>query len=107
MRINYLAPGENLNQSDRALVRFPNSSINSLVVCKVMKGIYNLKPPKKKLILIWLMRTVLAFFKESWGDVRSLLLEELTIKMTMLIGLAMAKRPSSMALMTVLPDHYR
>ena len=77
------------------------------VVCKVMKGIFNLRPPKKKLIPTWSVKTVLSFFKERWGDIKSLSLEELTIKMTILIGLVTAKRPSSIALMTVLPDHYR
>ena len=34
-----------------------------LAVCKVMKGIYNLKPPRKKLIPTWSVGTVLVFFK--------------------------------------------
>ena len=38
---------------------------------------------------------------------RMLLLEEFNIKMTMLIGLVTAKRPSSIVLMTVLPEHSR
>ena len=52
-------------------------------------------------------KTVLSFFKQDWGDIKLLSLEELTIKMTMLIGLVTVVRLSSIALMTVLPEHYR
>ena len=77
------------------------------VVCKVMKGIRNLKAPKKRLAPTWSVKAVLSFIKQDWGDIKQLSLEELTIKMMMLIGLVTAKRPSSIALMIVLPEHYR
>ena len=78
-----------------------------MAVCKVMKGIFNLRPPKKRLAPTWSVKTVLLFFKRDWGDIKQLWLEELTIKMAMLISLVTAKRPSSIALITVLPEHYR
>ena len=76
-------------------------------VYKVMKGIRNLKPLKKRLAPMWSVKAVLSFFKRDWGDIKRLLLEELTIKMTMLIGLVMAKRLSTIALITVLLEHHR
>ena len=51
-------------------------------------------------------KTVLSFFNQDWGDMKLLSLEELTIKMTMLIGLVTVVRLRSIALITVLPEHY-
>ena len=48
MRIHYLAPGENLNQSDRALVRFANFSINNLPCVGHPSGEENRKEKRKK-----------------------------------------------------------
>jgi hypothetical protein len=61
-------------------------------VCKYLKGIKNLKPPKVKYDLIWDPDVVLATLKKM-APAHEISLYELTIKTIMLIMLATGRRP--------------
>ena len=70
------------------------------LVCRLLKGIFNLRPPKTKLCPTWSVKSVLETLK-SWSPANSLDLKCLTFKTVMLVALASAKRPSSLTLLSL------
>ena len=76
-------------------------------ICKLMKGIRNRRQTVKKLVPVWSVEEVLMFFVMEWGELSILPLEQLTIKVVMLVSLVTAKRPRSLKLMTVAKDFFR
>ena len=74
------------------------------MVTRLLKGVFNKRPPKKKLGVPWSVDKVLATLK-SWGEPKHLSLKLLSWKTTMLLALATAKRMSSLALLSVAEGH--
>ena len=69
------------------------------LVCRLLKGAYNMRPPRPKLCPSWSIKRVLDTLKE-WSPASSLSLRCLTYKTCMLIALASSKRPSSLTLLS-------
>ena len=70
------------------------------LVCRLLKGAFNNRPPRPKLCPTWSVDKVLKTLK-TWSPASSLDLKCLTYKTSMLVALASAKRPSSLALLSV------
>ena len=70
------------------------------VVCRLMKGIFNKRPPIQKLVNSWSVDKVLKLIK-SWGSNEKLDLKYLSFKTAMLVALASARRCSSLVLFSV------
>ena len=73
------------------------------LVCRLLKGAYNSRPPRPKLCPTWSVSKVLEMLKE-WSPASKLSLKCLTLKTTMLLALASAKRPSSLSLLSIRED---
>ena len=56
------------------------------LVSRVLKGVFNERPPRPKYVSVWKVDQVLSMFKKD-GDSASLLLQNLTIKTAMLLAL--------------------
>ena len=69
------------------------------LVCRLLKGIFNLRPPRPKLCPSWSVKGVLDTLKD-WCPSSSLSLKCLTFKTCMLVALASAKRPGSLSLLS-------
>ena len=65
-----------------------------------MQGVFNLRPPRPKLCPTWSVQAVLDMLKK-WCPASSLDLKHLTLKTSMLVALASAKRPSSLSLLSI------
>ena len=70
------------------------------VVKRLMKGIFNSRPPIKTLCSTWYVSKVLKMLKD-WSPASSLSLQCLTLKTVMLLALATAKRCSSLTLLSL------
>ena len=70
------------------------------LVTRLMKGIFNLRPPIKKMCAAWSIREVIDLLK-SWGPASKLDLKTLTLKTVMLLALACSKRCNSLAMLSV------
>ena len=69
------------------------------LVCRLLKGAFNLRPPRPKLCPSWSIKTVLDTLKE-WSPASKLSLKCLSFKTCMLVALASAKRPGSLTLLS-------
>ena len=67
------------------------------LVKRLMKGVFNSRPPVKKLCESWSVMKVLQLLK-TWSPAKTLDLKCLTLKTLMLLALATAKRCSSLSL---------
>ena len=85
-----LKPVEGFNVGEHPLVR------------RLLKGVFNVRPPKKKLVPSWSVQKVLDTLAE-WSPSAQLDLKTLTYKTAMLVSLATAKRCSSLSLLSVKP----
>ena len=65
------------------------------LVSRLMKGIYNQRPPQPRYSSTWDVKVVLDHIK-SWGYTRGLPLKKLTLKLAMLLALANASRCSEL-----------
>ena len=65
------------------------------MVVRLMRGIFNKRPPSKPLFPAWSVSKVLELFTK-WAQAKSLSLKQLTLKCVMLLALATAKRASSL-----------
>ena len=65
-----------------------------------MQGVFNLQTPRLKLCPTWSVQAVLDMLKK-WCPASSLDLKHLTLKTSMLVALASAKRPSSLSLLSI------
>ena len=72
------------------------------LVCRLLKGAFNSRPPRPKLCPTWSVQRVLNTLAE-WSPASKLSLKLLTFKTCMLLALATAKRPSSLKLLSTKP----
>lgn len=70
------------------------------LVKRLMRGVFNTRPPVKKLCESWSVLKVLQLLK-TWSPATTLDLKCLTLKTLMLLALATAKRCSSLSLLTI------
>ena len=75
------------------------------MVVRLMRGIFNKRPPSKPLFPAWSISKVLELFAK-WGQTESLSLKLLTLKCVMLLALATAKRASSLNLFSIKPGYF-
>ena len=68
-------------------------------MCRLLRGVFNLRPPEPKYTETWEVSKVTGFIK-SWG--RSLTLKNLTRKLAMLLALVLAGRSSDLVRLTPL-----
>ena len=74
------------------------------LVCRLMKGTYNMRPPQPKYTSLWEVKRVLLFLHQS-GDNTKLSLKELTLKLAMLLALVLARRSSDLVHLSVQGVH--
>ena len=60
-------------------------------VCQLMRGVYKLRPPKPRYSWTWEVGDVLDHL-QSWGPFNNLMERRLTLRLTMLLALASARR---------------
>ena len=65
------------------------------LVCRFMRGVHRLRPPKVKLFPTWQVSDVLQYLL-SWGDIEGLPLNKLLIKTAFLVALVCFKRPADL-----------
>ena len=70
------------------------------VVTRIMKGIYNSRPPKPKYTSTWDVTKVTTYLKDL-GENRDLTLKQLTTKLVMLMALVQASRSSELAALDI------
>ena len=70
------------------------------LVCRLLKGAYNLRPPQPKYSALWDVERVLSFLRQL-GVNAQLSLKELTMKLTMLLALVLAHRSSDLVRLSV------
>ena len=70
------------------------------LITRMMKGVFNARPPVPKKYSSWSVLTVLELL-QRWGPASTLDLKTLTLKTVMLLALASSKRISSLALLSV------
>ena len=70
------------------------------LVCRLLKGTYNLRPPQPKYSSLWEVGKVLAYLHYS-GDNAGLSLKKLTMKLVMLLALVLAHRSSDLVRLSV------
>ena len=69
------------------------------LVCRLLKGAFNLRPPRPKLCPTWSVKGVLDTLR-VWSPASKLSLKCLSYKTAMLVALATAKRPGSLTLLS-------
>ena len=70
------------------------------LVCRILKGAFQLRPPKAKYTTFWSVEQVLSHLA-SWGDNQSLPLQKLTWKLAMLLALCSASRTSDLTKLSI------
>ena len=70
------------------------------LVCRILKGVFQLRPPKAKYTAFWSVEQVLNHLA-SWGDNQSLPLQKLTWKLAMLLALCSASRTSDLTKLSI------
>ena len=70
------------------------------MVTRLLKGVFNLRPPVKILFPTWSVKQVLVTLR-NWSPASSLDLKTLTFKCLMLLALVTGKRASSLSLLSV------
>ena len=87
--------------SYRSAISMTHAGVDGVVVGKhplvsrLMKGIYNQRPPKARYPFTWDVKEVLDHIR-SWGPTSGLPLNKLTLKLAMLLALANASRSSEL-----------
>ena len=76
------------------------------LVCRFMRGLLRLIPPRTKLFPTWDLVTVLNRLV-SWGDVTQLSLLQLLKKTAFLVAVVCYKRPADLCNMQVVPDYWQ
>ena len=69
------------------------------LVCRLLKGAFNLRPPRPKLCPTWSVKGVLDTLRD-WSPASKLSLKCLSYKTAMLVALATAKRPGRLTLLS-------
>ena len=62
------------------------------IICSLVAGVFNGRPPQPRLCFIWNVQTVIDFIKSEWGQNEDLSDKYLTYKLTMLFALISASR---------------
>ena len=75
------------------------------LVCRLLKGAFNSRPPQPRYEGTWDVTRVTSYFREKGGNSK-LSLKELTMKLAMLLALALASRSSGLARLTVAGVRY-
>ena len=70
------------------------------LVCRLLKGAFNSRPPRPKLCSSWSVSKVLETLRE-WSPASKLGLKVLTFKTCMLLALVTSKRPASLTLLSI------
>ena len=76
------------------------------LVCRFMRGIHRLRPPKPKLFPAWEVSSVLRYLK-TWGEAKHLPLKRLIQKTAFLVALVCFKRPSDLCNMHVKEGYWQ
>ena len=76
------------------------------LVCRFMRGIHRLRPPKVKLFPGWEIVPVLNYLK-SWGPAKQLSLKKLLMKTAFLVAVVNFKRPADLANMQVVEGYWQ
>lgn len=76
------------------------------LVCRFMRGVHRLRPPKTKLFPNWDIVSVLNQLL-SWGETRTLSLRKLSMKTAFLVALVCYKRPADLCNMQVVGDFWK
>ena len=112
--LDFLAHLFDLNKSYRTINLYRSALSSTLkpidgfcvgkhpLVCRLLKGVFNKRPPTQKLCQSWSVIQVLDLLK-SLSPSSSLDLKTLTLKTVMLLALASAKRCSSLSLLSIKP----
>ena len=75
------------------------------LVCRYMRGILRLNPPKAKLFPTWDVTQVLDYLKK-WGDMEPLTLKNLLMKTAFLVALVCCKRPADLCNMQIVKGYW-
>ena len=70
------------------------------LVCRLLKGAYNLRPPQPKYSALWDVEKVLSFLRQLGANTQ-LSMKELTMKLAMLVALVLAHRSSDLVRLSV------
>ena len=70
------------------------------LVCRLLKGAYNLRPPQPKYSALWDVEKVLSFLRQLGANTQ-LSMKELTMKLAMLLALVLAHRSSDLVRLSV------
>ena len=107
---------DNLSYSSVNVLRSAISSTHSYIdnvpigqhpfICRLLKGIFNVNPPKLKLFPTWSVSHVLSVLK-SWSVARKLSLKMLTLKTVFLLALVSLKRASDIHRIVVDPAYFQ
>ena len=76
------------------------------LVCRYMRGILRLNPPKTKLFPTWDVTQVLNYLK-TWGTLKQLTLKDLLMKTAFLVALVCCKRPADLCNMQVVDGYWQ
>ena len=76
------------------------------LVCRFMRGVLRINPPKTKLFPTWDLVTVLNRLI-SWGDVTQLSLLQLLKKTAFLVAVVCYKRPADLCNMQIVPGYWQ
>ena len=74
------------------------------LVCRLLKGTYNLRPPQPKYPSLWDVEKVMSSLHQS-GDNATLSLKELIMKLAVLLALVLAHRSSDLVRLSVVGVH--
>ena len=66
------------------------------LICSLMTGIFNSRPPQPRYSCVWDVQLVLDFIKKSWGNTDKISCKELTYKLVALMALTSASRVSGL-----------
>lgn len=65
------------------------------LVCRLLKGVFNLRPPQPRYVSTWDVAKLLSHIRD-WGDSDALSLKSLSRKLTVLLALVLADRSSDL-----------
>ena len=74
------------------------------LVTRMMKGVFNSRPPIVKICPAWSVNQVLDWLRQ-WGPASKMDLKSLTLKTVMLLSLATSKRCDSLTMLTIKPGY--
>ena len=107
---------DNLSYSSVNVLRSAISATHSYIdnvpvgqhpfLCRMLKGVYNIRPPKVKLVKSWQVSTVISSLK-TWDIAHKLTLRLLTFKTVFLLALVSLKRANELHRIVIDPDFFQ